>query len=278
MPSVATAQHIVGRGGERGEGSLPYEFGRPFEVDLQGTLAHALSRPQPGRRAPASCASSRPTSRSTRRKTAARAATVLLVDMSRSMLLRGCFLAAKKVAHRARHAHPLEATRTTSCTSIGFAYYARRSLRRPWPTCRGTATSTARTSSTACCSRAACSRRSHAANREIVVITDGEPTAHFENGQVEFSYPPTRQTLLETLREVSRVTRDGITINTFMLERSRALTEFVDRMTQHQPRPRLLRRRRSGWASSCWSTTSAGAIASSRDQRRVLASSTPLAQ
>ncbi|MBA3235515.1 MAG: VWA domain-containing protein, partial [Chloroflexi bacterium] len=69
-------------------------------------------------------------------------------------------------------------------------------------------------------------------NKEIVVITDGEPTAHFEDGQVEFNYPPTRRTIQETLREVQRCTRAGITINTFMLERSRALAEFVGLMTR----------------------------------------------
>jgi uncharacterized protein with von Willebrand factor type A (vWA) domain len=65
-----------------------------------------------------------------------------------------------------------------------------------------------------------------------VVITDGEPTAHFEGGQVEFSYPPTRRTITATLREVRRCTQEGITIYTVMLERSRALTEFVAHMTQ----------------------------------------------
>ena len=74
--------------------------------------------------------------------------------------------------------------------------------------------------------------RHHGGARQIVVITDGEPTAHFEGGQVEFSYPPTRRTIQETLREVQRCTRDGITINTFMLERSRALAEFVALMTR----------------------------------------------
>ena len=64
------------------------------------------------------------------------------------------------------------------------------------------------------------------------MITDGEPTAHFEGGQVEFSYPPTRATITETLREVRRCTKEGITINTFMLERSRALAEFVAHMTK----------------------------------------------
>ena len=74
--------------------------------------------------------------------------------------------------------------------------------------------------------------RAHSANKTIVVITDGEPTAHIEDGQVEFSYPPTRRTISETLKEVSRCTREGITINTFMLERSRPLQAFVERMTQ----------------------------------------------
>ena len=74
--------------------------------------------------------------------------------------------------------------------------------------------------------------RDHSSNKQIVVITDGEPTAHFEDGQVEFSYPPTRRTIQETLRAVVRCTKDGITINTFMLERSRALAEFVALVTR----------------------------------------------
>ena len=65
-----------------------------------------------------------------------------------------------------------------------------------------------------------------------MVITDGEPTAHFENGQVEFAYPPTRRTIQETLREVVRCTKDGITINTFMLERTPALTDFIGLVTE----------------------------------------------
>ena len=64
------------------------------------------------------------------------------------------------------------------------------------------------------------------------MITDGEPTAHFEDGQVEFSYPPTRRTIHETLREVVRCTKEGITINTFMLERTPALTDFIGLVTE----------------------------------------------
>ena len=65
-----------------------------------------------------------------------------------------------------------------------------------------------------------------------MVITDGEPTAHSRTARSSSRYPPTRRTIAETLAEVGRCTREGITINTFMLERSRALAAFVERMTR----------------------------------------------
>ncbi len=160
-----------------------------------------------------------------------RTATVLLVDMSRSMLLRGCFLAAKKVAVALdtliRTQYPRD-----HLSVIGFAYYAREI--RPGAlaelTWHGYEYGTNLQHGLMLARRILA--REAAANKEIVVITDGEPTAHFEDGQVEFSYPPTRRTISETLREVQRCTKDGITINTFMLERSRALAEFVAHMTR----------------------------------------------
>ena len=166
--------------------------------------------------------------------------TVLLVDMSRSMLLRGCFLAAKKVAVALdtliRTQYPRD-----HLSVIGFAYYAREI--RPGAlaelTWHGYEYGTNLQHGLLLARRIL--ERNPAVNKEIVVITDGEPTAHFENGQVEFNYPPTRRTIQETLREVQRCTKEGITINTFMLERSRALADFVALMTRHQPRPGVLR-------------------------------------
>jgi uncharacterized protein with von Willebrand factor type A (vWA) domain len=160
-----------------------------------------------------------------------RAATVLLVDMSRSMLLRGCFLAAKKVAMaldmliRTRYPHD-------ELHVVGFAYYAREIAPSALASLSWHGYEYGTNLQHGLMLARQLLARSHAANRSVVVITDGEPTAHFENGQVEFSYPPTRQTVRETLREVARCTREGITINTFMLERSRALAEFVERMTK----------------------------------------------
>jgi uncharacterized protein with von Willebrand factor type A (vWA) domain len=69
--------------------------------------------------------------------------------------------------------------------------------------------------------------------RQIIMITDGEPTAYFErNGQVYLELPPSPRVLGATLAEVQHCTRDGITINTFMLDRSEALRGFVQHLTR----------------------------------------------
>jgi uncharacterized protein with von Willebrand factor type A (vWA) domain len=222
-----------GRGGEREETTKPFEFGDPFHLDLRGTLTNALAREEnaPTRRGARGVRLTADDFEVFRTEQLTRTATVLLVDMSRSMLLRGCFLAAKKVAVALdtliRTQYPRD-----HLSVIGFAYYAREI--RPgalaelsW---QGYEYGTNLQHGLLLARRILA--REASANKEIVVITDGEPTAHFEGGQVEFSYPPTRRTITETLREVQRCTKEGITINTFMLERSRALAEFVAHMTK----------------------------------------------
>jgi uncharacterized protein with von Willebrand factor type A (vWA) domain len=226
----------AGRGGEREETTKPYEFGDPFHLDIRGTIENALRRPE---NAPVErLARGEPGVRLSpadfevfRTEQLTRTSTVLLVDMSRSMLLRGCFVAAKKVAValdtliRTQFPHD-------DLSVIGFAYYARelRSEALAELTWHGYEYGTNLQHGLMLARRIL--SRQRGADRQVVVITDGEPTAHFENGQVEFSYPPTRRTIQETLREVQRCTRDGITINTFMLERSRALAEFVALVTR----------------------------------------------
>jgi uncharacterized protein with von Willebrand factor type A (vWA) domain len=225
-----------GRGGERDEATKPYEFGDPFHLDLRGTLFNALSREENAPSARAATGDRRihltaPDFEVHRTEQLTQTSTVLLVDMSRSMLLRGCFLAAKKVAVALdtliRTQYPRD-----HLSVIGFAYYAREI--RPGAlaelTWHGYEYGTNLQHGLALARRIL--ERNPAVNKEIVVITDGEPTAHFENGQVEFNYPPTRRTIQETLREVQRCTKEGITINTFMLERSRALADFVALMTR----------------------------------------------
>ncbi len=224
----------AGRGGEREETTKPYEFGDPFHLDLRGTFFNALAREEnaPGTRTPKGRIRLAPSDFEVHRtELLTQTSTVLLLDMSRSMLLRGCFLAAKKVAVALdtliRTQYPRD-----HLSVIGFAYYAREippgSLAEL--TWHGYEYGTNLQHGLLLARRIL--ERHPTTNKEIVVITDGEPTAHFEGGQVEFNYPPTRRTIDETLREVQRCTKDGITINTFMLERSRALAEFVAHMTR----------------------------------------------
>jgi uncharacterized protein with von Willebrand factor type A (vWA) domain len=221
------ARSATGAVGERADGSRAYEFGLPFDLHLGRTMANALAR---GERSPGIRLTPQDFEIHEVEDTN-RAATVLLVDMSRSMLLRGCFLAAKKVAMaldmliRTRYPHD-------ELHVVGFAYYAREIAPSALASLSWHGYEYGTNLQHGLMLARQLLARSHAANRSVVVITDGEPTAHFENGQVEFSYPPTRQTVRETLREVARCTREGITINTFMLERSRALAEFVERMTK----------------------------------------------
>jgi len=224
----------AGRGGERDETTKPYEFGDPFHLDLRGTLFNALGREEnaPGVRPAAAPVQLRPEDFAVHRtELLTQTSTVLLVDMSRSMLLRGCFLAAKKVAVALDTLIRTQFPRD-HLSVIGFAYYAREIP----PGTLAELTWHGYEYGTNLQHGLQLARRTlgrHAAtNKEIVVITDGEPTAHFEDGQVEFNYPPTRRTINETLREVRRCTKEGITINTFMLERSRSLAEFVAHMTQ----------------------------------------------
>jgi uncharacterized protein with von Willebrand factor type A (vWA) domain len=215
-----------GSGGERTEETKPYEFGDPFAVDINRTLFNAMARSGPG--LPVAIGAGDFEVHRSEETTVS--STVLLLDMSRSMLLRGCSTAAKRVAMAL---HTLISTKypRDRLYVVGFAYYARQiapeaiATLSPYEFEYGTNLQHA-----LIIARGLLGGRS--GNKEIVVITDGEPTAHIANGQVEFAYPPTIRTMQSTLREVGRCTREGIVINTFMLERSRYLSEFVDLMSR----------------------------------------------
>jgi uncharacterized protein with von Willebrand factor type A (vWA) domain len=74
--------------------------------------------------------------------------------------------------------------------------------------------------------------RQHAANKQVILITDGEPTAHIRDRKICLEYPPSQRTLVETLKEVKRCTRQGITINTFMLGQDYYMERFVNEITK----------------------------------------------
>jgi uncharacterized protein with von Willebrand factor type A (vWA) domain len=221
------AVSVRGRGGERTYSSKPYEFGDPFYLNINGTLQNALGRGEIG--TPVKLVPGDFEVYSTEMLT--QSSTALLIDMSRSMLLRGCFLAAKKVAlalnHLIRSQFPKD-----DLYIIGFSGYARELKPEMLPQLDWSEYQYGTNLQHALMLARSLLGRRKSPNRQVIVITDGEPTAHLEEGEVFFNYPPTFRTIQETLREVVRCTRDGITINTFMLERSYYMADFVEQMTK----------------------------------------------
>ncbi len=157
------------------------------------------------------------------------AAVALLVDMSYSMELRGTWGEAKTTAMAL---HSLVTTKypQDAIEIIGFSDYARvlsprQLVDHDWDRVQGTNLQ-----------HGLMLARRHLdkhrnAEPVIMVITDGEPTAHLApDGFADFAWPPTRETIAATLAEVERCTRRGATINVFMLDDEPRLVAFMQEL------------------------------------------------
>jgi len=216
-----------GAGGDQTDETKPYEFGDPFLLDLKGTVMNAVGRRGPGtpvRLDPGDFEVYRTELRT-------QAATVVMLDMSRSMLNNGYFLPAKKVA-LALHALIRGQFPRDALYIVGFSLYARTFTAEQLPTLSWSEWNIGTNMHAGFALSRQLLGKHTSGNKQILMVTDGEPTAHLENGIADFSYPPTDRTLQETLKEVQRCTREGITINTFMLERSSWLVGFVEQMAR----------------------------------------------
>ncbi|MEI6505690.1 MAG: hypothetical protein WCO90_07385 [Planctomycetota bacterium] len=72
-------------------------------------------------------------------------------------------------------------------------------------------------------------------NKQVIIITDGLPTAHFEGSELYLLYPPHRRTEEATMREAERCRREGITVNVFLLSgwsQSREDIKFAYRLAE----------------------------------------------
>ena len=219
--------HHRGAGGEVTGETKTYEFGDPFDVDLRQTVVNGVMRQ--GHGTPVHLQPSDFEIHRTEHQV--QASTVLLLDLSRSMELTGSFFAAKKVA-MALYGLINSKFPRDELHLIGFAGYAQELKQEDLP-------------QVTCNLRAAGTNMQHAfmlsrqlltrfkgGTKQIIMITDGEPTAHLEGQHIYFHYPPAPRTVSETLKEVKRCTSAGITINTFMLETNAFLQDFVDKMTR----------------------------------------------
>jgi uncharacterized protein with von Willebrand factor type A (vWA) domain len=214
-----------GPGHERAHTSKAYEFGDPFNLDIERTIRNSLRRAGAG----VPVVLHPDDFEVERTETLTRASTVLLLDLSLSMPMRDNFLAAKKTAV-ALHSLISSQFPADYLGIVGFSEVARalRPEQLPevsWDFVMGTNMQHA-----LLLARRMLSGRG--GTRQVLMITDGEPTAHLApDGEPVFHYPPIPATVEATLAEVVRCTREGIRINTFMLDATPHLQAFVERMT-----------------------------------------------
>ncbi|GAA4522856.1 MULTISPECIES: vWA domain-containing protein [Nonomuraea] len=225
-------QHDAGSAGELTGSSRPWRFGDEQPLDVVRTLVNGVRAG--GLRTTGDGPSVRLSVddfevAETERRTAA--AVCLLVDLSYSMALRGTWAAAKQTA-LALQALVSSKFPQDAVQIIGFSNYAR--VLQPdelagldWDMVQGTNLHHALLIAGRHLDR-------HPDFEPVVlVVTDGEPTAHLlRNGHSAFEWPPSPETLELTLAEVDKMTRRRATINVFMLAGDDRLKDFVDEVAR----------------------------------------------
>ncbi|MGE5133727.1 MAG: hypothetical protein ACM32E_12555 [Gemmatimonadota bacterium] len=224
-------QHDAGQAGEITGATRPWQFGDEQALDAPATVRKALLR-DPGavrRRDRVRLEAQDFEVAETQRRTSA--AVCLLVDLSYSMALRGTWGPAKQTA-LALHALVRSRFPQDAIQVIGFSNYARE-LRETdlaglgWDMVQGTNLHHALMLAGRFLDR----RPEH--DPVVIIVTDGEPTAHLRrDGQSWFDWPPAPETLTLTLAEVDKMTRRRASMNIFMLADDEGLTAFVDEVAR----------------------------------------------
>ena len=220
----------IGIGHERTYDTKTYEWGDPFNLNINRTIGNAVRRraAEGGVGGPVRLTPDDFEIEQTEQMV--RTATVLMLDLSLSMPMRENFLPAKKVA-MALHSlismqYPRDYLGIVGFSEVARVLEAHQLPEVSWDFVYGT-----NMQHGFVLARQLLARQH--GTKQIIMITDGEPTAHINRyGEPEFHYPPVRETVDATLLEVSRCTRDQIRINTFMLDADRGLQHFVERMTE----------------------------------------------
>ena len=248
---AATRSNASGTGHERAYDTKPYEFGDPFNLHIERTVRNAV-----GRQGPGTPVRLQPDDFEVERtEHLVRSSTVLMLDLSLSMPMRDNFLPAKKVAMAL---HSLISSRFPRdyLGIVGFSEVARALTARPAP--RGLLGLRV--------------RHQHAARVPAGSPDAGPPVGHqadhhdhrrradrphhLPNGEVYFNYPPVRETVEATMREVATL-HEGEHPHQHLHARPERAPEGVRRApdpastragpSSPPPRPS---------ATTCWSTSS----------------------
>ena len=215
-----------GVGHEREYTTKTYEFGDPFNLHIERTLRNAVTRGGVG--TPVKLTPD--DFEVERTESTVQAATVLMLDLSLSMPMRDNFLPAKKVS-MALHSlistqFPRDYLGVVTFSEVAREIKPERIPEVSWDYVYGT-----NMQHGLVLARQMLARQT--GTRQIIMVTDGEPTAHItDQGYPQFNYPPSQETVDRTLTEVRRCTRDGIRINVFMLDATPYLTRFIETVTK----------------------------------------------
>lgn len=221
----------------RPDETRPFAFGDPLDLDVVRTLLNGVRRRAQAGSAPAQRIELELADFEVREcDYSTQTTTVLLLDMSWSMSWAGRFPAAKRVAlamdHLIRTRFPRDAFFV-----VGFSTRARELPIRELPLATWDMGDPFTNLQEGLMVAERLIERHPSPSPQVLVITDGQPTAYFSGRELHVEWPMgfggvSPHAVAETLKTVRRVTRRGITINTFMLDDAPELVGFVERMTE----------------------------------------------
>jgi uncharacterized protein with von Willebrand factor type A (vWA) domain len=223
----------------RPDETRPFEFGDPLDIDVVRTLLGAVKRhalSDPGAPVPLPIRLEVDDFVLRERDYDTQTTTVLLLDMSWSMSWAGRFPAAKRVAvaldHLVRTRFPRD-----HFFVVGFSTRARELRPTELPEVSWDMGDPFTNLQEGLMIAERLIAKHPSASPQLLVITDGQPTAYFKGRELHVEWPMgfggvSPHAVAETMKQVRRVTRQGVTINTFMLDDAPELVGFVERMTQ----------------------------------------------
>ena len=215
-----------GFGHDREETTRAYEPGDPLTLHLSKTVHNAVARTGGGTPVKLEAEDFEVVET----EAVARSATVLCIDLSMSMPMRDNFVPAKKMAMALQTLISSRFPRDYLGLVV-FSEVAREVKPSDLPTVMWDYIYGTNLQHALALSRTMLAKQH--GTKQIIVVTDGEPTAHLDrSGRPHFNYPPAPETLHLTMAEVIRCTRAGITINTFALDLERTHYPFVEQIAK----------------------------------------------
>jgi uncharacterized protein with von Willebrand factor type A (vWA) domain len=223
----------------RPDETKPFAFGDPLDLDVVRTLINAVkrsARTAPGCPIPLPLPLAVEDFALRERDYTTQTTTVLLLDMSWSMSWAGRFPAAKRVAlaldHLVRTRFPRD-----HFFVVGFSTRARELSPRELPEVSWDMGDPFTNLQEGLMIAERLIAKHPSASPQVLVVTDGQPTAYYAGRELHVEWPMgfggvSPHAVAETMKQVRRITRRGVTINTFMLDDAPELVGFVERMTQ----------------------------------------------